>query len=91
MTVIELEPVDFYCRACDSAMEWTACDAPACSGYRCLGCDTGCDLYDDPDGGACAVALATMSYALAQEIRQEHRARGLRRPVRPPRLPGECS
>jgi hypothetical protein len=91
MTVIELEPVDFYCRACDSAMEWTACNAPACTGYRCLGCGTGCDLYDTPDTGACAVALATMPYALAHHIREEHRAWGLRRPVRALRLSGECS
>lgn len=39
----EVEPVDYYCRACDSAMEDTRCDARYCAGYRCLGCSAGCD------------------------------------------------
>lgn len=92
MTVIELEPVDYYCSHCDSAMEWTACVAPFCRGYRCLNCGSGCDLYEDAEAGDCATALASMPYAQAKDIREERRLSfryGC--PVRTIRLPGECS
>lgn len=92
MSVIELEPVDFYCTRCDSAMEWTACDAPPCQGYRCLNCGHGCDLYQRPDNGVCATALASMPYALAAEIRDERRlAYRFNRPVKTILHPGECA
>lgn len=92
MKLIELEPVDFYCQYCDSAMEWTTCQAPMCRGYRCLACGDGCDLYEDPAGGRCVRGLAGMSYALAEEIREERRIGfryGCR--VRTVHLPRECS
>ena len=92
MTVIELEPCDYYCRFCDSAMEWTACDAPFCMGYRCLNCGAGCDLYQDPESGRCAIALASMPHALAADIREERRlSYRFNRPVRTIFSPGECS
>lgn len=91
MTVIELEPVDYYCPRCDSAMDWTACNAPYCAGYRCPNCHAGCDLYQH-DNGLCASALASMPYALAHELREERRISARHgRPVRTVRLPGECS
>jgi hypothetical protein len=92
MTVIEIEPVDYYCPHCDSAMEWTACRAPYCRGYRCLGCGAGCDLYAAGEDGACAVALATLPPSLAAEMREERRLSYRHgRPVRTVRLPGECA
>jgi hypothetical protein len=92
VTVIELEPVDYYCMSCDSAMEWTACHAPFCRGYRCLNCGAGCDLNEAPDDGACVTALATMSYAVAEDLRDDRRL-SIRRhhPSRTLRLSGECS
>lgn len=91
MTIIELEPVDYWCQHCDSAMEWTACDAPRCTGYRCMGCGEGCDIYDEDGDGACSRALQNMPWALAHDRREERRiACRTGRPVRTVRLPGEC-
>lgn len=92
MTIFELEPVDFFCAACDSVMEPTACGAPCCRGYRCLGCEAGCDLPADPEHGRCATALASLPYELAVDLREELRVspRGVR-PVRTAPYPGECS
>lgn len=92
MTIIELEPVDYYCENCDSAMEWTACDAPHCRGYRCMGCGAGCDLSENPEAGRCAVSLVSLPYAVAVDIREQRRlSTRYGRPVRTVRLPGECS
>lgn len=87
MTLIELEPVDYYCEKCDSAMEWTACHAPYCLGYRCLNCDCGCDLHAEPEDGECARSLANLPLPLAQEIRDER----LRLLLMRGRFPGECA
>lgn len=88
--IIELEPVDYYCRRCDSVMDQTGCEAPRCLGYRCLGCGYGCDLHDDPEDGDCAIALASMPHALTRDT--YFRARGRLRPIRTVHLPGEeCS
>lgn len=46
---IELEPVDYYCNECDSILDATGCLSATCSGYRCAGCEAGCDV-DTPDG-----------------------------------------
>lgn len=90
MTGIELEPVDFFCPYCDSAMEWTTCDAPLCTGYRCLNCAAGCDLYQQPEHGRCAQMLLTMSPAVAADRRDDRRlSHRFRRPITLPR--GECS
>jgi len=87
--IIELEPVDFYCPQCDSAMEWTACTAPGCTGYRCLNCDSGCDLDDRPQHGRCARILDGLPPCRAVEIRLEHRAWHMR--TRPTHgFPGDC-
>ncbi len=91
MSVIELEPVDYYCPHCDSAMEWTACDAPGCPAYRCLNCPFGCDLNDHPDDGACAIALAKNVSALAGQYYKMRPWRYYRRPLRTVPFPGECS
>ena len=89
---MELEPVDYYCPQCDSAMEWTACYAPTCKGYRCLNCDAGCDLYDETEDGQCARAIAGMPWTLIHDMREERRLYFQSgRPVRTVRLPGECS
>lgn len=69
--ILELEPVDYYCGLCDSAMEWTACHAPLCRGYRCLNCGAGCDLYAAPENGECALSLANLPLPLVREIRDE--------------------
>lgn len=90
MTILELDPVDYYCPHCDSAMEWTACNAPLCAGYQCLGCRFGCDLYRNRDDGDCVTALATASCAQAAEI-YELRAWRYSRPRKEVALPGECS
>jgi hypothetical protein len=39
--VFTIEPVDFYCRHCDSAMEIVACDEPYCPGWHCMLCGAG--------------------------------------------------
>lgn len=90
MSIIEVEPVDYYCRRCDSAMEQTGCEAPRCLGYRCLGCDSGCDLHDED--GNCALALASLPYRWAEGVTYELYAGWYSRPIRTVHLPGEeCS
>jgi hypothetical protein len=86
----EVEEIDYYCHLCDSMMELTECESPYCTGYRCLGCDAGCDLYTRAHG-ECATALAiTTPYA---ELLREYETRVYyRRPVRTvhlPNLPGD--
>lgn len=83
----EIEPVDYYCQHCDSAMEYTACEAPGCSQYRCLNCRAGCDL-EELDDGWCAVTISTMTYAQRLAAQEErHLRREHRRPVRTVNLP----
>lgn len=84
---IEIEPVDYYCRACDSAMVETGCGAPGCAGYACLLCKEGCDL-EWADQGHCVVAIEHMGYA-QRLARQEERRLTHRhgRPVRTVSLP----
>jgi hypothetical protein len=86
MTRIELEPVEWYCDKCDSAMYWTGCVAPFCDGFRCLNCDRGCDIADE--NGYCGTNLQNIPFALANELREDRRA--YCRPSRT-RLRGECS
>jgi len=43
MSVIMIEPVDFYCPVCESVLRTTTCQAPTCTGYRCDICQVGCD------------------------------------------------
>lgn len=64
MTLIELEPVDYYCPTCESAMTWTACGVPSCLGYRCLNCAQGCDIITNPDNGRCARLLVHVRRAI---------------------------
>lgn len=90
MSTIELEPVDYYCQYCDSAMEATGCTAPHCPGYRCMNCRAGCDL-EELDDGFCGMALADLSWAQAEEIREEALMRRYyRRPIRTVHLPDDA-
>lgn len=83
----EIEPVDFYCNFCDSAMEYTACEAPGCSQYRCLSCRGGCDL-EELDDGLCATRMDSMTYAERIAAQEERRLRAEHhRPVRTVHLP----
>ena len=50
-----------YCGDCGAALYDTGCAAPACRGYVCYGCGTGCDIEADPEHGRCATALAAES------------------------------
>lgn len=83
---IDIEPVDYYCHYCDSAMEATGCEAPHCSSYRCLNCRAGCDL-EELDDGVCAVAITTMSYAQRRQRREERQHHYYGRPMRTVHLP----
>lgn len=87
MISIEIEPVDYYCHLCDSALEYTGCESPYCSAYRCLNCGAGCDV-GELDAGHCAVAVDRMTYAQRHRMWEErHRAWGLQRPLRTVHLP----
>lgn len=85
MTIIELEPVEWFCDKCDSAMEWTGCSAPFCDGFRCMNCGRGCDI--DNENGYCGTDLQNIPFALANELRDDRRA--FCRPLRTA-LSGEC-
>ena len=92
MTVIELEPVDYFCPHCDSATEWTGCRAPHCPGFYCRNCGRGCDLIEESDQGRCVAALAALPYPQAQDLRDERQLSiRYRRPIRTVRLPGDCA
>ena len=90
MTTNELEPVDYYCRHCDSAMEETECESPYCTGYRCLNCGAGCDFYEQAEG-FCATAV--LRSAIDENIDRYARVTiRNRRPIRTIHLPeGDCS